>query len=45
MRRRKKKERRNVSDKYTGWNDKIVALEKTTIPFPFNENRFSFFFM
>ena len=25
----------------TGWNDKIVALEKTT--FPFNENRFSFF--
>ena len=27
----------------TGWNDKIVALEKTTIPFPFNENWFSFF--
>ena len=26
-----------------GWNDKIVALEKTTIPFPFNQNRFSFF--
>ena len=24
----------------TGWNDKIVTLEKTT--FPFNENRFSF---
>ena len=28
---------------FTGWNDKIVALEKTTIPFPFNENWFSFF--
>ena len=28
----------------TGSNDKIVTLEKTTmIPFPFNENRFSFF--
>ena len=27
----------------TGWNDKIVALEKDDmIPFPFNENRFSF---
>ena len=32
-----------IYNTYTGWNDKIVALEKTTIPFPFNENRFSFF--
>ena len=29
---------------YIGWNDKIVALEKTTwFHFRFNENRFSFF--
>ena len=28
---------------YTGWNDKIVALEK--IRFPFKENHFFFFFL
>ena len=28
---------------YTGWNDKIVAPEKTTIPFLLNENCFLFF--
>ena len=32
----------NNNNTNTGWNNTIVALEKTT--FPFNENRFSFFF-
>ena len=34
-----------IQEESTGWNDKIVALEKDDmIPFPFNENRLSFFF-
>ena len=27
----------------TGWNNKIVTLKDDMIPFPFNENRFSFY--
>ena len=34
----------NTLEKDTGWNDKIVSPRKDNmIPFPFNENRFSFF--
>ena len=37
-------ERESNGDISTGWSDKIVALKKDVmIPFPFNENRFSFF--
>ena len=32
----------SFKNEITGWNDKIVALEKTPIPFPLNENLFSF---